>query len=305
MLNEPTFDQLPPDKDKGPSVLIVDDEKSARETLRMAVSSTDTGENINVLFASNLPEAMAIIEKTKLHVVLLDKNIGPDETDPEQNGLDAIPEILNLQPHVQILMVTASDDVQDAVKAIKFGAFGFITKGSEPELIICQINKAIQISRLVIDKISLDRTREKADFDDLGGKSTLIKKAVARGKAFAESNQPVLLRGETGTGKTTIAKLIHEHRQKFLKEKSRPFFGINIASLSSDLAERELFGNEKGAYTDAKEMKLGFFELANNGTLFLDEIGDVSLDLQVKLLKVIDEGKFFRLGWGKRNFFQL
>ncbi|MBI3556170.1 MAG: sigma-54-dependent Fis family transcriptional regulator [Deltaproteobacteria bacterium] len=298
-----TFDQLPPDKGHGTTVLIVDDEESGRETLRSAVSEVEGAEGVNVLAASSISEAAEIISSTRVHVVLLDKNLGPDESDPCQNGLTFIPEIIQMQPHAQILMVTASQNIQDAVTAIKYGAFGFVCKGCDPELLILQIEKAIAVADMAIENICEERRKQRrSEADGVAGKSRVIKEVMNQAKAFAESNRPVVLLGETGVGKTTIARLIHEHRKKYLKEEKRPFFSINIAALSEELAERELFGNERGAFTDAKELKPGFFELSNNGTLFLDEIGDASPDLQVKLLKVIDEGKFFRLGGSKEIY---
>lgn len=293
-----TFDQ-PPDKAFGPNVLIVDDEEIGRATLKLACRALTKEHGINLFFATSVPEAMEIMSKEHIQVLLLDKNLGPDETDPEQNGIESIPDFVKLQPCVQILIVSGSDRPADIVRAMRLGALGYVVKGGPEEVLEAQINSAISISELRLTAIRNERFSPHVE-RRLGGKSQIWRQLVSQAKAVAESSRPILFQGPTGSGKTTLAKVIHEERSRFLKDPSRPFCDVNIGSLSSTLVESELFGHEKGAFTDAREQKLGFCELANRGTLFLDEIGDASLDVQVRLLKVLDEGTFYRVG-GKKQ----
>ena len=301
MIPETTYDQHPPDREFGPTVLIVDDEQGARERLELglAEAEVDAANSLHIIHCTSLPQALETIASTTIHVVLLDKNVGPDHDDPAQNGIEAIPAMLDIQPHLQILMVSASNDLDDVVHAMKSGACGYVTKETSDDLLIRHINRAIQVAVLTLDKIRRDRTATLEE-SELGGKSRIFQDTMKHGQLLAESNRPVLLLGETGTGKTAFAKWINKCREKYLKQKDRPFFGINVATLTKQLIESELFGHEKGSFTDAKEAKQGLFELAANGTLFLDEIGELPLELQAKLLTVIDEGTFMRVG-GKQT----
>ncbi len=304
MEKQTTFDELPPDRDRGPTVLIIDDEKTGRARLELLCHEAQDASGLQLLYAANLKDAFEILSSTTAHVVLLDKVLRTDNgTD---NGINAIPRIRSMQPHAQILVVTSSEDTNDAAEAMANGAFWFIPKQCSNQLILAQIKRAIEVSSLVLQKIESARTNTKGTID-LAGNSPAMMKLRQRLWAVAETNRPVLLLGETGTGKTTAAKLIHESRKSFLKQGHRPFMTVNMGAISQDLAERELFGHERGAYTDATDTQPGLFELANNGTLFLDEIGEASLSLQVKLLTVIEEGIFMRLGSGveRRSNFKL
>jgi DNA-binding NtrC family response regulator len=302
MSQQPTYDQ-PSDRDHGPTVLIVDDQEVWQQQLKRLCHSSKSGKASRVLVVSTLRKAAEILSTTSVQVLLLDKNLDWNQPTGHQNGIENIPNFLELQPHLQILVVTGSDDIQDCVKAMRFGAFGYITKGNPEEAITQQINKALEVSMLVMQKIRVDRGEQRTQgTSKFAGHSSAIRIFKTKLEAVSETNKPVLLLGESGTGKTTAARFIHERRKQFLKQKDRPFFAFNITSLSPELVERELFGNEKGAYTDAKDAKPGFFELANNGTLFLDEIGDANFDLQTKLLKTIEEGKFFRVGGQQERY---
>lgn len=298
MNHELTYDQHPPDREYGPTVLIVDDEKHARERLELALAEVEDAERLYIIHATSVKAALEILSRTPIHVVLLDKHLLPEPTPPEENGVENIPEMLRLQPQLQILMVSASNDIPDVVRAMNFGACGYITKEMPNELLIRCINQAIQVALLKIDKARRERCQSPND-STLGGKSKAFQDILRRGEVLAESNRPIVILGDSGTGKSALAKWIHNRRGTFLKQQDRPFLAINVASLAKDLIESELFGHEKGAFTDARETKQGLFELANNGTLFLDEIGELPLDLQPKLLTVIEEGTIFRVG-GKK-----
>lgn len=296
---ETTYDQHPVDRDFGPTVLIVDDEIFARDRLALALSQVDQPEQIHILHATSIPEALDILSGTLVHVVLLDKNLGPEPVSIEQNGIEAIPEILRLQPHLQILMVTGSNNIRDVVQAMNFGACGYVTKETPDSLLISNIDRAIQFATLKLDKVRRERS-ESAEQEDLVGSSKSFLEVIWQSDVLSESDRPILLTGDSGTGKTALARRIHKRRGRFLKQKDRPLFSVNVSSLSSELIESELFGHERGAFTDAKEMKQGLFELANNGTLFLDEIGELPLEIQPKLLTIIEEGIFMRVGGSKQ-----
>jgi DNA-binding NtrC family response regulator len=285
-----TYDQSPPDRDLGPTVLIVDDDELCRATLRSACSSALRENSFRLLDCSNLGDAIRILSENEVHVVLLDKNLGED------NGITAIPRLLSCQLHLQILMVTGSNDDQDIVAAMKNGAFGYVIKGSNPTLLVEQIKKAVRYAHLAQSSIRQSAAPAQNKRTDLVGQSAAISLLKRQVEALAKTETPVLLLGETGTGKTTVAKQIHEMRQTYLKQENRPWIHLNMAAMPEELAERELFGAEKGAYTGSVESKPGSIELAHGGTLFLDELGDASLALQAKLLTVLDNGVFKRLG---------
>lgn len=300
-LNEcTTFDQHPPDKDYGSTVLIVDDDSGVRTDLEDICRHIEPLGSFRTLTCAAIEEALQILSETAVDVVLLDKNIGVEGSASYKNGIEAIPEFLRLQCHLQILMVTGSSDISDVVRAITLGAFNYVVKGSPEDLLIAQIKQAATVAHLTLNRIRTERTPKRPSLNVLAGNSPAMRQLKSQLEMVAETNRPVLLLGDSGTGKTTGAKLVHEFRQAYLKQSDRPFIALNMASISSTMAEGELFGNEPGAYTDAKTARPGYIELANHGTLFLDEIGEASLELQAKLLKVLDEGKFFRLG-GKKE----
>jgi DNA-binding NtrC family response regulator len=300
-----TYDQHPLDREYGPTVLIVDDEDLARSTLDLICKDIAPRGSFRTIKCASVAEALNVLSETYVDVVLLDKNI-PALAAEHQDGIEVIPEFLRIQPHLQILMVTGSSDIADVVKAMRYGALNYIVKGNGKDdarvhdLLCAQIKQAANIAKLTLEKIRNDRLPKKPSFNVLAGSSRAMVMLKSQLEMVAESNRPVLLLGESGTGKTTAAKYIHNLRQKYLKQTDRPFISINMASIAPSIAEGELFGNEAGAFTDAKQQRLGYVELANHGTLFLDEIGEASLDIQAKLLKVLEEGHFYRMG-GKKE----
>lgn len=268
----------------------------SRATLQTLCSALIKDKSLRVIACGSIGEAVQVLASQEVHVILLDKNLGTDETDPSQNGIEAIPRLLSIQPHMQILMVTGSDDRQDIVKAMRYGAFGYVIKGSESELLLEQIKNAVRYSSLSQKAIRTNLSERPRGRMDFVGRSEAVSHLRRQIEALAKTDTPLLLLGETGTGKTTAAELIHELRQIFLKQEGRPFVHMNMAALPEGMIERELFGAEKGAYSGSDQSRPGLIEFANGGTLFLDEIGDASLGLQAKLLTVLDSGISRRLG---------
>jgi len=291
-----TIDEDHPDRGMAPTVLVVDDEELSRRKMDLLCKSlVETGE-LRLLPAASADQAMALLATTPVHLILLDKNLGTGDDGQPENGIEMIPQMLQIQPHVQILVVTGSSDVQNAVDAVKNGALGYMLKDSPDELIRVQIKKALSIARLTLDHIRTTREKPGESGQSLVGTSIAIQAIDNQIPGLAQSSLPALLLGETGTGKTTIAGLIHQCRLRFLKQKERPFLALNLASMPLELVERELFGNEKGAFTGAVATRQGLLELANTGTLFLDEIGEIRPELQAKLLTVLESGEFRRVG---------
>jgi DNA-binding NtrC family response regulator len=285
----------PPHPDDAPPViLIVDDEPMVRLQHELICRNLVSRGAVRTLDASSLQEALRILEQTPVHVVLLDRNVGPDTNDPTQNGISAIPEMLRIQPHLQILMLTGSNDSNDIVRAIHLGALHYILKGTDEALVLAQIEKALSIAKLAIGKVgpTLAATNP---YEALAGSSSAMKKFKRELDQVAVTDSSVLMTGETGTGKSVSAKAMHVKRALSLGLTESPFVALNMAAIPEDLAESELFGSEKGAYTDAT-FKRGKMELAHNGTLFLDEIGELSLKIQAKMLTAIETKTFRRLG---------
>lgn len=296
-----SFDRIPEDRGKSSTILIIDDDPTAIKRLRLLCENISSETERLILSASNLQEAFELVSKNQIHVILLDKDLQFNNSTVE-NGIHSIPQLIEATPGSQILIITASKSFDDCVEAMRLGASGFLPKSYPDDVIQAQIEKAIQVSQLTYTQLRQERSEVKERRDlRLPGSSPIIQSLYVKLQALSETNRPVLLTGETGVGKTTAAKIIHEKRKAYLKQGERPFLGINIAALNPNLVERELFGNERGAFTDAKDARPGFFELANGGTIFLDEIGEASLELQAKLLKVIDERVFFRLGGSKER----
>jgi DNA-binding NtrC family response regulator len=296
-----TFDS-PPDRRNRPAILVVDDEPLMGDRLEhLCTKSPDLSECL-VMKATSLEEARTVLAQESIQVMTLDKNLGEDQADGTKiNGIDAIPEFLGLKPDLQIIMHTGSDDVADVVSAMTKGAADYIPKNTDDAIIQMQLVKAIQRAKIAQTRTRLQKTEDLrstngAAIFDFGFKSDVMQRLLHKLEAVSESNRPVLLLGESGAGKTTIARAIHEYRKKYLKQEEREFFAVNLTALAPTLVESELFGHEKGSFTGATERRVGFVELANNGTLFIDEIGDIDLSMQAKLITVLDKGEFHRVG---------
>lgn len=264
-------------------VLVVDDD----ETLRLTVRSTLEARDYQVDEAEDGEQAVAMVEKSGPYgAVLLDVNM------PKMSGLDALQRIKELSPTTFCLILTAFTNIQDAVTAIKHGAFDYLEKPVDAERILRVIDAAREANALV-EQISFSAPT--LEFDQgrkIIGSSTQIQKVFEIIHRLAKVETSVMIRGESGTGKELVARAIHfnSHRMK------GPFVAVNCAAIPENLIESELFGHEKGAFTGADRRKIGKFQFAEGGTIFLDEIGDVSPQMQVKLLRVLQERLFTPVG---------
>ncbi len=265
-------------------ILVVDDEKMIRWSLGEALR----GWGYQPIDAETASAALALFDAESPAAVLLDINL------PDGSGLDVLRQIRHRQSDVIVIMITANVLVDETIAALRGGAYDFIGKPINLEELQVAIRNGIEASRLR-KEINLFR-RERArqfNFEQIIGQSPTMREMLALAHKVAESEvSSVLLQGESGTGKDLVAKAIHYHSARA----NSPFVAINCAAIPGTLIESELFGYEKGAFTDAKARKEGMFEQAEGGTLFLDEIGELELSLQAKLLRVLEEGSFRRVG---------
>ena len=262
-------------------ILIVDDEPFNLDLLEQELS--DLG--YAVARADDGAQALLQVDKTDPELVLLDYRM------PDMNGIEVLRAIRESKPNLPVIIITAHGSIERAVEAIKAGADDFITKPFDPEHLALVVRRNLERSRL----------RSEIEFfaAELGGRHRLITGAspamvniVAEAQKAAASKATILLLGESGTGKELFARSIHAWSERRLK----PFVAINCAGLAKEMLESELFGHEKGAFTGAHQLKKGKLELAHQGTVFLDEIGDLTLELQTKLLRVLQEREFERVG---------
>ncbi len=285
-------------------ILIVDDEPHAQMTNSRIVNKLCTANGISeplISISSNLSELKHSLSMDEFHLVLLDRDLGEDESGIKVDGVDQIGLILEMQPHARVIMVTGYSDPKLAVKALEQGATDFITKAdTEDERAYrdSRILKAIKDAKFELESLR----RKYIDQKFTNGyvcKSNAMKLLDINLQQLSEVPTPVLILGDSGLGKTHTAKRLHELTKKFKGDPKRPFANININSLSDNLLLSELFGHEKGAFTGAHETKKGLFEICRDGDLFLDEIGDASPAVQGALLKVICEKEFRRVGSDK------
>jgi DNA-binding NtrC family response regulator len=263
---------------------LVDDQ----DTIRFFLEKTLTQEGYEAVTAATGAEAIEKARQVMPDLVLLDLKL------PDMSGLDVLRKIKEIFPEIGVVMITAFGDVETAVTAMKNGAFDFVSKPINLDQLLMVIKKGLESERLNREVLQLKRQMDpEVGFDYIMGDSAGMKKVydIARQVAHSDTTT-VLIEGESGVGKEMIARLIHRYSTRAEK----PFMDINCASLPEQLLESELFGYEKGAFTDAKSQKQGLLEMANRGTLFLDEIGEMSLTIQVKLLRVLERMEFRRLG---------
>ena len=264
-------------------ILIADDHDALRRGLVRAL--TEAGHEVDE--AANGNAAIERLHDSYFDVVLSDLKMGGSD------GIDVLKTAKALHPTTAVILMTAFGSVSTAVEAMKIGAFDYVQKPFEIEEMEVKIDKALEMRRMRHEIDYLRHEQEDIyDFDRIIGSSGALKRVLGIVKKVAESNTTVLIRGETGTGKELIAGAIHHNSLRA----SRNFVKVNCAALQENLLESELFGHEKGAFTGADKQRIGRFEQADGGTLFLDEIGDMSPSTQAKILRVLQEHEFERLG---------
>ncbi len=265
------------------SILIVDDDTTTLEMLSEFLKD----EGYLVYTAEKGREAINIVEKDLVDLVLLDLKLG------DMNGMEVFHEIKKMNPEIQVVMITAYGEIETAVKAIKAGAYDFLSKPINMDELRIIIDKVLEKRELLRENRELKEIIKKQyTFEGIIGTSEKMQEVFSIVKRVAPTDSTVLIRGESGTGKELIARLVHQLNPR----REKPFIKISCAAIPEGLIESELFGYEKGAFTGADKKKEGKLELAHEGTVFLDEIGDMPLSLQVKILRVLQEKEFERLG---------
>lgn len=266
-----------------PDLLIIDDDPVILEMLETFMIT----EGFRVSVAPNAKEAFRILENQKFDVILTDLMM------PEMTGLEFLKETLSMGIKIPIIIMTAYGTITTAVEAMKGGAFDYITKPFNLTELLIIVKRAISISKLQVENVLLKKQlKKKYKFEGLIGDSPKMQAVFEMIEKIADTDSTVLITGESGTGKELIAKTIHFNSSRSVN----PFVPINCAAIPKDLLESELFGHEKGAFTGAIHTRIGRFELAQGGTLFLDEIGELDPSLQVKLLRVLQQKEFERVG---------
>ncbi len=265
------------------NILIIDDEEKLRGLLARIVKS----EGFEVLEAGDLKSGFKKLELNEVDVILCDVKL------PDGNGVDFVEKIKANFPLVEVILLTAFGKISDGVKAMKNGAFDYIVKGDDNDKIIPLLYKAIEKVQLQKKVQHLEkRISDKYSFDTIIGKSKALEQVIELAKKVAKTESTVLLTGETGTGKEVFAQAIHENSTRAGKS----FVALNCSTFGKEILESELFGHKQGAFTGALKDKKGFIEEANGGTLFLDEIGEMPIDLQAKLLRVLETNQYIPVG---------
>ena len=266
-------------------ILIIDDEEKLRALMARVIAL----EGFDVIQAGDCKTGLKKLDQD-IDLVLCDVKL------PDGNGVEMVEQIKAKFPSVEIILLTAYGNIPDGVQAIKNGAFDYIIKGDDNNKIIPLIHRALEKATLSQRVQQLEeKLGNKYSFDGILGTSKVIKDTIELAKKVAVTDTTVLLTGETGTGKEVFAQAIHQASSRNTKN----FVAINCSAFSHDLLESEMFGHKAGAFTGATKDKKGLFEEANNGTIFLDEVGEMALDLQAKLLRVLENGEFIKVGESK------
>ena len=264
-------------------ILIIDDEVQIRTLLTRMMEL----EGYDVCQDGDCRAALKQLELQNPDVVLCDVFL------PDGNGVDLVLAIKKAAPNVEVILLTAHGNIPDGVQAIKNGAFDYITKGDDNNKIIPLISRAVEKARM---NVRLEKLEKKVgqtySFDSILGESKVLKDAVSLAQKVSGTDVPVLLTGETGTGKEVFAQAIHYSS----KRARQNFVAVNCSSFSKELLESEMFGHKAGSFTGALKDKKGLFEEANNGTIFLDEIGEMAFELQAKLLRILETGEYIKIG---------
>lgn len=264
-------------------ILVIDDDPAVRQIL----AETLTGEGHQVTLMSSGLEGVEAVKDQPVHVVLTDLQM------PGIDGLETIDRISKVDSKIIAIVMTGYGTVDYAVRAMKAGAFDFITKPFEPDTVAVVVRKALDVYKLKQENHLLRKAvRDQYRLEHLVGTSAPMRMVLDFVEKVADSDSTVLIEGESGTGKELIARMLHFNSMR----RERPLVPVNCGAIPETLLESELFGHEKGAFTGAAHTRLGRFELAHGGTIFLDEVGEMSLPLQVKLLRVLQERCFERVG---------
>ncbi len=280
------------------SILIVDDSEPTRQIHQLFIEKLFEDSFASkpiVRLAATATEMFHFLKDEKFHLILLDWDLGKDENGKKVDGIDLIPDIIGMRPNAKIFVVTSSNDTRLAVRAMRNGALDFITKGDgqyKKEKILKALESVLEIE-------SLHAGLTSTTTEGYICQSEAMKLVDLQLRTLSEVHTPVLILGESGLGKTHAAKRLNELSKNFHGQSQRPFLHVDINTINENLVESELFGHEKGAFTGSTQRKLGLFDLASVGDILLDEIGDASPKMQSKLLKVIEEKTFRRVGGEK------
>lgn len=268
-------------------VLVIDDEASTRRLIEQTLKN----QRYEMLLASSGDDGLKIVTEENPDIILLDIQL------PGMNGIEVLQKIKEINKDTVVIMATAMDDLKVAVKAMRLGAYDYINKPFHIDDLILTVNKAMETSRLRREVATLKEERSREfGIEEIIGVSSHIQGILSLVKKISESEaSTILIQGESGTGKELIAKALHYESAR----REKPFMAINCSAVPENLLESELMGHERGAFTDAKTLRKGIFELGDGGTVFLDEIGDMPLQMQTKLLRILEERSFRRVGGAK------
>ncbi|QDS99465.1 sigma-54-dependent transcriptional regulator [Adhaeretor mobilis] len=265
-----------------PTILTVDDDRSVHHLISRALE----GREFEVISASSGEDAISQIKANSPDVVLLDVVL------PDGSGLDLVGKLNQLDPRLPVIIVTALDTSETAIEAMKLGAFDYLPKPIDVERLECMVEQALESRRMMTVPVAMDTLLSPEEHDAFVGSCDAMQQAFKAIGRVAAQNVTVLIRGESGTGKELVARAIYQHSER----SEGPFLAVNCAALSETLLESELFGHEKGSFTGADRQRIGKFEQCSGGTIFLDEIGDMSPTVQGKVLRLLQEQKFERVG---------
>jgi len=264
-------------------ILVVDDEAIVRESLQDWLTSA----GYQVFTAENGPKALDIIGREKMGIVITDLVM------PGMDGIELMKRAKEILPSIEVIIITAYGSIPTAITAMKDGAYDYIEKPFCPERAELLVEKLAEHQELVEENLSLrQRLEDRYRFENIIAKSSKMQRVIEVIKVVAKSNATVLITGDSGTGKELVARAIHSQSHR----RNKPFVAVSCAALPESLLESELFGHEKGSFTGAYAQKKGKFEFSNGGTLFLDEVGEMSANIQVHLLRVLEEKEFARVG---------
>ncbi len=271
---------------KNRSILIVEDEQIQREALEDHLEN----ENYTVFSTDNVKDALDLVRRKTIDAVVTDYNL------PDKTGIDLLMEIKTINPDIPVIIITAYGSIDDAVAAMKKGAYDYLTKPISISELLIILKRSIEHRTLISENIRLkEELQERYSFKGVIASSSKMQEVLNVAGRVAGSKASVLIRGESGTGKEVIARAIHFASNR----KDMPFVPFNVAALSPTLIESEFFGHEKGAFTGADRHRPGRFLQAHGGTIFIDEIGDIPVELQAKLLRVLQENVIEHLGGNK------